>query len=59
MTRKNKITRKEINPEYKNVERELTEFLGTKVKIANKKLTVTFENDNDLNRILDIIKFNK
>ena len=57
--RKNKIVRKEVNPAYKNVERELTEFLGTKVKIANKKLTVVFENDNDLNRILDIIKFNK
>lgn len=57
--RKNKIVRKEVNPAYKNVERELTEYLGTKVKIANKKLTVVFENDNDLNRILDIIKFNK
>lgn len=57
--RKNKIIRKETKQEYIDVERELSEFLGTKIKIVNKKMTVFFTNDQDLNRILDIIKFNK
>lgn len=57
--RKNKIIRKETNNEYSNVERELSDFLGTKVKLSNQKMTVFFANDQDLNRILDIIKFNK
>ena len=54
---------KKINPinrdkkvnEYKYVEKELREILGTKVKIGNKKLEITFENNNDLDRILDIM----
>lgn len=54
---------KKINPinrdkkvnEYKYVEKELCEILGTKVKIGNKKLEITFENNNDLDRILDIM----
>ena len=49
---------KKINPinrdkkvnEYKYVEKELREILGTKVKIGNKKLEITFENNNDLDR---------
>ena len=45
---------KEVN-EYKYVEKELREILGTKVKIGNKKLEITFENNNDLDRILDIM----
>ena len=54
---------KKINPinrdkkvnEYKYVEKELCEILGTKVRIGNKKLEITFENNNDLDRILDIM----
>ena len=57
--RKNKIVRKEKSNEYLEVEKELTEYLGTRVKINNKKLTISFENNEDLNRILDIINFNK
>ena len=41
--------------EYKYVEESLFDKFGTKVKIKNKKILITFENDNDLNRILEII----
>lgn len=47
------------NQEYITVERELSEFLGTKVKIGKKKLEISYENEKDLNRILEIINFNK
>lgn len=47
------------NQEYITVERELSEFLGTKVKISKKKLEISYENEKDLNRILEIINFNK
>ena len=52
------VVRKEKNNEYENVERMLKEKLGTKVKIGNKKLTISFENVQDLNRILEIMNFN-
>ncbi len=45
--------------EYSSLEQELENFLGTKVRIKNKKLEINYENDNDLNRILEIINFNK
>ena len=51
------VVRKEKNNEYENVERMLKEKLGTKVKIGNKKLTISFENVQDLNRILEIMNF--
>lgn len=57
--KKMKQYQKEKNPEIHRVERELSEFLGTKVKISNKKLEIKYENQNDLNRILEIINFNK
>lgn len=47
------------NKEYEVLERELREFLGTKVTIKNKKVEINYENENDLNRILEIINFNK
>ncbi len=57
--RKNKITkRKEIN-EYEALENDLSDYLGTKVTINNKKMQISFVNTNDLNRILDIINYNK
>ena len=49
------ITRRESNNDYTHVEREMREILGTKVKIDNKKLSIYFENVNDLNRILEIM----
>jgi len=54
--KKNPITRNRVNNnEYHYIERELNEFLGTKVKICNKKIEITFENSNDLDRILEIM----
>lgn len=57
--RKNKINKHPQNREYKILESELSEYLGTRVKINNKKLEIAYENENDLNRILEIINFNK
>ena len=49
------ITRRERNTDYTNIENELKDILGTKVKVDNKKLNIYFENVNDLNRILEIM----
>lgn len=57
--RKNKIVKKPKSNEYTSLEKELTEYYGTKVKIANKKLIISFENNKDLNRILEMINYNK
>lgn len=56
--KKNKI-RKHMSPltEYKAVEEDLSEKLGTKVKIKNNKIEISFVNNNDLNRLLEIIGF--
>jgi len=53
--RKNKVTKTNKNNEYKYLEEELNEKLGTKVKIKNNKLEIYFANTNDLNRILEIM----
>lgn len=45
--------------EYELLEQDLENYLGTKVKIKNKKLEINYENEQDLNRILEIINFNK
>ena len=49
------ITRRERNTDYTNIENELKDILGTKVKVDNKKINIYFENANDLNRILEIM----
>ncbi len=54
-TRKNKITKSTKNNEFKYLEEELNEKLGTKVKIKSNKLEIYFANTNDLNRILEIM----
>jgi len=59
IVKKVKQNKTEKNKELLMVERELSEFLGTKVKITNKKVEIRYENQNDLNRILEIINFNK
>lgn len=41
--------------DYSYAERLLTDKLQTKVKIAPKSLTISFSDDDDLNRILDIL----
>lgn len=57
--KKNPINRVHKEKEYDYVERKLKEVLGTKVKVDNKKIEISFSNNNDLDRILDImnIKF--
>lgn len=55
-TRKNAQVRKtEPNRQYKQIEDILREKFGTKIKIKNNKIELHFVNDNDLNRILEII----
>lgn len=56
LERKNKITKKkEVNENYKYVEDLMQEKLDTKVKIADKKIEISFVNDADLNRILEVL----
>lgn len=57
LARKNVQNRRVSNNynEYKNVEEELSEKFGTKIKIKNNKVEISFVNKNDLNRILEII----
>ena len=45
--------------EYEILEQELENYLGTKVRIKNKRLEISYENENDLNRILEVMNFNK
>lgn len=54
--KKNTQVRHDTNRnEYKVIEEELSDKLGTKVKIKNNKMELYFANSNDLNRILEII----
>lgn len=48
-------TRRKETSDYSQVESEMREILGTNVKIDNKKISIYFENVNDLNRILEIM----
>ena len=58
--KKNPIIRGTKDNEYDYIERELREHFGTKVKVSNKKIEISFTNNNDLDRILELmnIKFN-
>lgn len=49
------VTRRNTVNDYSNVESQMREILGTKVKIDSKKVNIYFENINDLNRILEIM----
>ncbi len=44
---------------YREVEEMLGDKLGTKVKIKNNKIEITFVNANDLNRILEIMEMDR
>ena len=50
-----KIEKKPRVNEYQYVQDLLREKLDTKVKIKEKKIEISFTNDADLNRILEII----
>jgi len=54
-TRKRQIIKKAIDNEYIYVQEELCERLGTKVKVKKNKIEISFTNNNDLNRILEIM----
>ena len=56
LKRKNPLNRvNNKNNEYHYLEKELTEKLGTKVKISAKKIEISFSNSDDLARLLDIM----
>ena len=57
--KKNPINRVSKENEYDYIEKKLREVFGTKVKVVNKKIEINFNNNNDLDRILEImnIKF--
>jgi len=57
--RKNKIKKQTQASEYQYLEEALSEKFGTKVKIKNKKIEISFINNSDLNRLLEIIKINE
>ena len=46
---------KSSNSEYKYIQDELCDRLGTKVKIKSNKIEISFVNSNDLNRLLEIM----
>ncbi len=50
------VRRKTTLPEYKYVEELLHDKLDTKVKIKEKKIEISFTNNADLNRILEILQ---
>ncbi len=47
------------NNEYEYVQNIMCEKLGTKVKIGTNKISISFSNTSDLNRILEILKINE
>ncbi len=51
------VIRKPKDSKYDILEDKLKEKFGTKVKITDKKITISFENIQDLNRILEIMNF--
>ncbi len=56
LEKKNVQTKHDTNRnEYKVIEEELSEKLGTKVRIKNNKIELHFVNSSDLNRIIEII----
>ena len=57
--RKHKISKPKQTNEYKYLEDELCERLGTKVRIKNNKIEISFVNNNDLNRLLEIMNINE
>lgn len=55
VVKKNTITKKAKTNDYKYVEDLMRDKLDTKVKISDKKIEISFVNNADLNRILEIL----
>ena len=54
--KKNKIVRTTIiNPRFKIYESVLRDVVGTKVQISKNKISIPFDTDKDLERILEIL----
>lgn len=53
--KKRKTEIKEKSSSYYHLEEKISDTLGTKVKINNKKMEIYFTNEFDLDRILDIM----
>lgn len=49
---------KKDKQEYKYIEKELEEKFGTRVKILNDKIQISYSSINDLNRIMEIMNIN-
>ena len=49
------VKQKKAPSEYKYIQDELCERLGTKVRIKGNKIEISFVNGNDLNRLLEIM----
>ena len=47
-----------MNEHYVQLQESIGEKLGTKIRIKGRKLEISFANDNDLNRLLEIMKLN-
>lgn len=54
--KKHKFISKKENSNYNYLENSMSEKLGTKVKIKNKKIEISFTNDKDLERIIEILQ---
>lgn len=59
--RKNTIKKQRTSQDnmYKYIEENISEKLGTKVKIKTNKIEISFTNSNDLNRLLEIMNLEK
>lgn len=53
--KKNVIHKKVVDESYSHVQRCIREKLATKVRVNSKKIEIFFEDNDDLNRILDIL----
>ena len=52
------VRREKTNNNYSYLEKALEDKLGTKVKISNNKIDISFSSDMDLTRILEILNIN-
>ena len=52
---KNNPVKRKVTNQYNYVEEAMTEAIGNKVKISNKKIVIPFNSDKDLERILEIL----
>ena len=56
--KKHKVNRKPVENKFSHLEDELSEKLGTRVKVKKNRVEINFTNVNDLNRILEIMNLN-